>query len=75
MPSAALSEFVRLLRPGGRIVFGVIPEAWVSCGWAAVEAELTAAGRLRVINRGVPFQMMPTTEPEFMCEVWVMEVT
>jgi predicted TPR repeat methyltransferase len=75
MPSAALREFARVLRPGGRIVFGVIPDAWVTCGWAGIEAELEAAGRLRVISRGVPFQMMPTTEPEFMCEVWVMEVT
>ncbi|MES2335894.1 MAG: class I SAM-dependent methyltransferase [Pseudomonadota bacterium] len=75
MPSTALNEFVRVLRPGGRIVFGVIPEAWESCGWARVLAELEAAPRLRVTSRGTPFQMMPTTEPDFLCEVWVMEVT
>jgi predicted TPR repeat methyltransferase len=72
MPSAALREFARILRPGGRIVFGVIPDAWSSCGWAAILAELEAAGRLTVTQRGAPFQMMPTTEPEFLCEVWVM---
>jgi len=72
MPPVALREFVRLLRPGGRIVFGVIPEAWVRCGWAAVLDDL--AGRLQVTDRGAPFQMMPTTEPEFMCEVWVLAV-
>jgi hypothetical protein len=74
MPSASLRELVRLLRPGGRIVFAVIPEAWVSFGWAAILAEMEAKGRLTVISRGAPFQMMPTTEPEFICEVWVMEV-
>jgi predicted TPR repeat methyltransferase len=72
MPSVALHEFARLLRPGGRIVFGVIPDAWVSCGWAAVLEELSE--RLTVAHRGAPFQMMPTTEPEFMCEVWVLDV-
>ena len=74
MPSASLREFVRLLRPGGRIIFAVIPEAWERCGWAAILAELVAAGSLTVTSRGAPFQMMPTTEPEFFCEVWVMQV-
>lgn len=75
MPSAALREFVRLLRPGGKIVFGVIPEAWVSCGWATILAELEADGAVALLSRSAPFQMMPTTEPDFICEVWVMEVT
>ena len=75
MPSAALREFVRLVRPGGLIVFGVIPDAWVSCGWAGIRAELEADGAIALISRSAPFQMMPTTEPDFICEVWVLEVT
>ena len=75
MPSAALREFVRLVRPGGLIVFGVIPDAWVSRGWAAIRAELEADGAIALISRSAPFQMMPTTEPDFICEVWVIEVT
>jgi predicted TPR repeat methyltransferase len=74
MPSVSLQEFARLLRPGGKIVFGVIPDMWESCGWATVLSELTAAGMITLISRSAPFQMMPTTEPEFMCEIWVMEV-
>lgn len=75
MPSVSLREFVRLLRPGGKIVFGVIPDAWVSCGWAAILADLEADGAVALVSRSAPFQMMPTTEPDFICEVWVMEVT
>lgn len=74
MPSASLREFVRVVRPGGKIVFAVLPDAWESCGWAAIQAELEAAGRLSVIERNPPFQLMPTTEPDFYCEVWVMAV-
>lgn len=75
IPSAALREFVRLLRPGGLIVFGVIPDAWVRCGWADILAGLEAEGEMVLVRRSAPFQMMPTTEPDFICEVWVMEVT
>lgn len=74
MPSASLREFVRLLRPAGHIVFAAIPDAWESFGWAAILADLAAEGSISVRSRGTPFQMMPTTEPEFMCEIWVMQV-
>lgn len=74
MPSASLREFVRVVRPGGKIVFAVLPDAWESCGWAAIQAELEAAGKLSMIERNDPFQLMPTTEPDFYCEMWVMAV-
>lgn len=75
MPAASLREFARLLRPGGSIVFAVLPEAWENCGWGTIMKELEAAHRLTLASRGVPFQMMPTTEPDFMCEIWVMKAT
>ena len=74
MPSASLWEYVRLVRPGGKIVFAVVTGTWEDYGYAAVQAELEEAGRLQVMERGAPFQMMPTTEPQFICEIWVMDV-
>lgn len=74
MPSAALSEFVRVVRPGGLIIFAVVTKFWEECGWAALQSELQAAGKLNLIERNEAFQMMPTTEPDFYCEVWVFRV-
>ncbi len=74
MPSNSLREFVRIVRPGGKIIFAAVPELWVECGYAAVFSEMRSAGHLDVVSRGEPFQMMPTTEPDFICEVWVMNV-
>lgn len=74
MPCASLREFARIVRPGGHIIFAVVPDAWVRCGYADVLAELEAAGRVSVESRGEAFQMMPTTEPQFFCEIWVMAV-
>ena len=75
MPSYSLREFVRLVRPGGYIIFAVLPEPWESCGYSAIYEELSAAGKLSLESRGKTFQMMPTTEPDFYCEIWTMKVS
>ena len=74
VPPSALREYVRLVRPGGKIVFAVVTGTWDENGYGAIQEELEAAGRLNVVQKGAPFQMMPTTEPQFICEIWVMEV-
>lgn len=74
VPSAALREYVRLVRRGGKIVFAVVTGTWDENGYGAIQQELEVAGKLRVVQKGAPFQMMPTTEPQFICEIWVMEV-
>ncbi|MEM7731783.1 MAG: methyltransferase domain-containing protein [Pseudomonadota bacterium] len=74
VPPSALRQYVRLVRSGGKIVFAVVTGTWEENGYGEIQAELEAAGRLRVVSKGAPFQMMPTTEPQFICEIWVMEV-
>lgn len=74
MPCASLQEFVRIVRPGGHIIFAVVPDAWDEFGYAGVFSKLESEGRISVESRGKPFQMLPTTEPEFFCEIWVMIV-
>lgn len=74
MPSYSLREFVRVVRPSGFIIFAVIQEPWEICGYAEIYKELNAQGKIAIEERGEPFQMMPTTEPDFYCEIWVMKV-
>ena len=74
MPCESLRELVRLVRPGGRIVFTVYPEAYVNRGYAAIQQEFEAEGRLSVIYRGEAFQALPTPEPEIWYEIWVFEI-
>lgn len=75
VPSAALREYVRLLRPGGKIIFAAATDPWIACGYADILAEFQAAGQVSLTSRGEAFQMMPTTEPQFYCEVLVIEKT
>jgi ubiquinone/menaquinone biosynthesis C-methylase UbiE len=74
MPCASLREFARIVRPGGYVIFAVVPDAWIDCGYADILSQLEAAGKISVESRGEPFQMLPTTEPDFICEIWLMKV-
>ena len=74
MPSECFLEFVRLVRPGGRIVFTTWVKAYIERGYAAIQARFEKQGHLVLIHKGDPFQALPTTEPEIVYEIWVFEV-
>ncbi len=74
VPPTALREYVRLVRPGGMIIFAVVTGTWDENGYGDIQKELEEQGRLRVTHKGAPFQMLPTTEPQMICEIWVMDV-
>jgi SAM-dependent methyltransferase len=74
MPAESLREYVRIVRPGGRILFTVWVKPYVERGYAAIQQSLEAAGRLALIHKGEPFQALPTTEPDMWYEVWVFDV-
>ncbi|MEM7075561.1 MAG: class I SAM-dependent methyltransferase [Pseudomonadota bacterium] len=73
VPCESLNEYVRLVRPSGKIIFAAVTGTWQACGYAAVFDRLEKSNRIRLIETGAPFQMMPTTEPDFICEIMVME--
>lgn len=74
MPVESLREFVRIVRPGGRILFTVWVKPYVERGYAAIQQSLETAGRLALVHKGEAFQALPTTEPDMWYEVWVFDV-
>lgn len=74
VPCVSLNEYVRLVISGGKIIFAAVQGTWEEFGYAAIYKELEDRSQIALIERGEPFQMMPTTEPDFICEIWVMEV-
>jgi len=74
MPAESLREFVRIVRPGGRILFTVWVEAYVERGYAAIQQSFEGEGRLALIHEGEAFQALPTSEPDIWYEVWVFDV-
>ncbi|MDH3661129.1 MAG: class I SAM-dependent methyltransferase [Alphaproteobacteria bacterium] len=74
VPSEGLREYIRVVRPGGKIIVANWVKAWVERGYAAIQAEFERGGRIALIEKGEPFQALPTTEPEIVYEIWVFEV-
>jgi SAM-dependent methyltransferase len=74
MPAESLRELVRMVRPGGHIVFAVWVEPYERRGFAAIQRGLEAEGRLALVHRGAAFQGLPASEPDIWYEVWVFEV-
>ena len=74
VPAESLREYVRLARPGGRIIVANWVKAWNERGYAAIQADFERQGQLALIEKGEPFQALPTTDPEIVYEIWVFEV-
>lgn len=74
VPAESLREYVRVVKPGGKIIMTVWPKAYEERGYAAIQAAFEREGRLSRIEKGKPFQGLPTTEPDIIYEVWVFEV-
>jgi ubiquinone/menaquinone biosynthesis C-methylase UbiE len=74
VPAESFREYVRVTNPGGKIIMTVWPQAFEERGYAAIQAAFERDGHLSLIEKGAPFQGLPTTEPEIVYEVWVFEV-
>ncbi|MEZ5935093.1 MAG: class I SAM-dependent methyltransferase [Alphaproteobacteria bacterium] len=74
IPGESLREYVRVTRPGGKIIVANWVKAWNEQGYAAIQAAFERDGKLALIEQGEPFQALPTTEPEIVYEIWVFEV-
>ena len=72
MPAESLIEFVRVVRPKGKIVFCMWAQAYVERGYVDIQQRFESEGRLKVIHKGEPFQSISTEDIQN--EVWVFEV-
>lgn len=74
MPAESFVEYVRVVRPGGHILFTTWVKAYNERGYAAYQERFEEEGRLSLVHKGEPFQGLPTTEPEIVYEIWVFKV-
>lgn len=74
IPAESLHDYVRVTKPGGKLIVANWVKAWAERGYAAIQADYERQGRLAVIEKGDPFSALPTTDPEIIYEIWVFEI-
>ncbi len=73
-PPESLDELVRVVRPGGPVIFNVIEATYEEQGFTAKMAALSAAGTWRERERTPPFTPYLLAEPELFARAFVFEV-
>jgi SAM-dependent methyltransferase len=66
-PPETLEELVRVVRPGGPIVFNVVAATYVDQGFETKMTELSDLGLWREEERSPPFRPFLLGEPELFC--------
>lgn len=73
-PPESLDELVRVVRPGGRLVFSVREDVYETGGFRERHAELAEAARWREVQASPAFQPFPAGVTSFMNRVFAFEV-
>ena len=72
-PASSLADLVRLVRPGGYLVFSLRDDV-AQPDFTAAIADLTRAGAWTLLHTGAPFQSLPKVEPHVRNRLYVYSV-
>ena len=72
-PASSLADLVRLVRPGGYLVFSLRDDV-AQPDFTAAIADLTRAGAWNLLHTGAPFQSLPKVEPHVRNRLYVYSV-
>ena len=73
-PASSLDELVRVVKPGGYIIFSLRPDVYRDSGFKARQESLEVEGKWKLVEEGEPFQTLPAGEPDVLHQDWVYQV-
>lgn len=73
-PASSFDELIRIVRPGGLLIFSVQTVAYETAGFKDKFAELTAAGKWEEVSVTEKYQPLPKGEPDVWHRVWTCRV-
>ncbi len=75
VPANGLDDLVRVVKPGGHIVYSLRPDVYEANGFREKHAEFEAAGKAAIVEATEPEHVLPVGEPEVEHQVWVLRVS
>ncbi|CAN5565027.1 class I SAM-dependent methyltransferase [soil metagenome] len=73
-PVESIDELVRVTKPGGHIIYTLLPDLYEEGGFKDKHAEFESAGKWKLAEVSEPLQILPKGEPDVYHQVWVHEV-
>ncbi len=73
-PASAFDELVRIVKPGGHIVFTLRVDHYETGGFKEKQTDLERRGRWVLTELSAPYQALPKGEPEVLQRVWAYRV-
>ena len=73
-PAKSLEELVRVVRPGGHIVFTLRPDVYEKDGFKELQSAMEDDGRWLLVEVSDPVKTLPKGEPDVFHQVWVYKV-
>ncbi len=73
-PAHSLDELVRIVRPGGHIVFTLRPDIYEQNGFREKQQQLVADGKWELVRATEQFKGLPKGEPDVSFQVWIYKV-
>ena len=73
-PASSFDELVRIIRPGGLLIFSVQTVAYETAGFKEKFAELGAAGKWEEVSVSEKYQPLPKGESDVWHRVWTCRV-
>ena len=74
-PAGSIDELVRVVKPGGHIVFSLRTDTYLENGFKDKMDSLESAGLWKLVEVSDAYHPLPKGEPEVMHQVWVFQVS
>ena len=74
-PSSSFDELIRIVKPGGYIIFPLLPDFYEESDFKVKMTALETSGLWQLVSRGEKFQAVPKLETDMYYEIWTYRVS